>query len=96
MKKLIYLFVMVMLVSGCATYSFIKYDTTVYKPTNPQDIQIFSFEPPREHIKIGEINYYIASFSAKKTTSIIKKSVAEMGGDAIVVKGCIGLVIKYK
>lgn len=88
MRKLIHLLVLVMVVSGCATFSSQMYSQKEnYFPTNPENIQIFKFPPPTPHKAIGEVEARGAP--ASKWNSLyrrLKEKAAAMGGDAIIVQ----------
>ena len=87
MKKLICLLVLVMLVSGCATFNSQMYPLKeTFAPTDPEKIQVFKNRPPIAHIPIGEVETRAAP--ASRTSSIynqFKKDAAKMGGDAVVI-----------
>lgn len=84
MKKLIYLLVMTMLLSGCASYSVNLYEnTTHYKPTNPKEVRVFHKIPQdRGFIELGEITVSgVDTWSWAENA--LKKKTAELGGDAV-------------
>ena len=88
MKKLICLLILVVLVSGCATFSSQKYPIKEsYVPTKPEDIAIFKFFPPVAYKPIGEVEARGAP--ASKWDSLhrrLKEEAAKIGGDAIVIQ----------
>ncbi len=88
MKKLIYLFVIAMLVSGCAYFSSQRYPIKEnYAPTNPDKVAIFKFPPPTPYQTIGEVEAKAAPASNWDSLHRrLKEEAAKMGGDAIIVQ----------
>lgn len=88
MKKTVCLLVLVMLVSGCATFSSRKYPVKEsYPPTNPVNIEIFKFFPPVPYKPIGEVEAKAAPASNWDSLyNRLKEEASIMGGDAIVVQ----------
>ena len=88
MKKIICLFVLTVVMCGCATFSSQKYPIKEsYPPTNPEDIAIFKFFPPVAYKPIGEVE--TKASPASKWSSLhrkLKEEAAKMGGDAIVIQ----------
>lgn len=88
MKKPIYLFIVVMLASGCAYFSSQMYPIKEnYTPTNPDKVAIFRFPPSTPYQAIGEIE--VKAAPASNWNSLhrrLKEEAAKMGGDAIIIQ----------
>lgn len=87
MVKFIVLLVLVILLSGCASFGVARYNDQVnYPPTNPNLVKIFNSEPPQPFEKIGELTCNAAP--ASSFNSINKRfqmEAAKMGADAVIV-----------
>lgn len=92
MKKLIYLFILTILVSGCAMtdfyakrqLSFINYSKNTYPP-NKADYQIdlfFQDKPQKPYEVIGEIMGYV--IHDKNLRPILETKARQVGGDAVI------------
>lgn len=88
-----------MVVSGCATVKSVQYEpSSIYPPTDPQDIRVFSVRPPREYIEIGEVSVEAPVYDIMDTIEQLRDKVAEMGGEAVIlrVNEEKGIVIRFK
>lgn len=87
-----------MIVGGCTTINTVKYADKPYPPTNPEDIKVYSFVPPHLYIKIGEISVEAPVVNPSLTIDRLKRKVAKMGGDAVILRlqEMKGIVIKFK
>jgi len=87
-----------MVTSGCATVNSKKYDKVVYSPTNPEDIKVFTFSPPRKYIEIGEINLQNPTYDIIQIIKESRDKVSKMGGEAVILKlqQEKGIVIRFK
>ena len=92
------------LLCGCAmnkaTVKTVTYDDKIsYTKTSPENIKIFKDFPPRDFIKIGEIDVVTESYSEKEKLlrlgvgetresleGKMREQAAGMGGDAIVIQ----------
>lgn len=74
-------------VIGCATTALVtRYPTASYPPTNPGEVQLYSFNfPSVKYAVIGEISYddYGDESDVQKA---MRAGAAKIGGDAVVVQ----------
>jgi len=80
MRKLIYLFVMVMFVSGCATGEANRYYLKEKLPAkNIKEVEVLREAPPRPYIVIADFQ------ASQVTVKHMQKRAAEIGADAVIV-----------
>ena len=96
-KKITYILFFLVVLSGCATVSSVKYAKEVYPPTNPEDIKVFSVRPPREYIEIGEVRVEAPIHDIVQTIDQVREKIAKMGGEAVILrlKETKGIVIRF-
>lgn len=71
----------------------IMFDTEIYKPTHPKDIQVYSsrLDIPNKYSEIGTIK-----FQGEPIMETIKQSAASKGADAVIRDANNFILIKYK
>ena len=97
--KIIFILFLCLGLAGCATVKTVQYEpSSVYAPTNPQDVRVFSVRPPREYIEIGEVSVEAPVYDIMDTIEQLRDKVAEMGGEAVIlrVNEEKGIVIRFK
>lgn len=92
MKKNISIFFplfLVIILSSCTSIDEKRYSGQRYTPTNPAQVEILTEFPTRPHIEIGEIKGTgsVAYHSASGVNEDIREAAANMGADAIVLRG---------
>jgi hypothetical protein len=86
MKKLIYLFIIAILVNGCATASVTRYPSLYYPPTDPKNVAVYTNFPPAQYETIGKIEGSGAPAATWDSVAMeMRKKAAEIGGDAVVI-----------
>ncbi|MDP8252914.1 MAG: hypothetical protein P9X27_00730 [Candidatus Kaelpia aquatica] len=107
MKKVFYLFLVLLMLQGCAAYKSVHYGQDYSSPTDVDDIEIFSFSPGGSYIQLGEVTVFgVTPTNRAHMLERLKDMAAEMGGDAIIIeeretptympKPIQGLVIKWQ
>ncbi|MFA5271719.1 MAG: hypothetical protein WC412_05195 [Candidatus Omnitrophota bacterium] len=86
--KSIFISLVVMLLSGCASFMAENVDNKiVYPPNNPESVKIFNEEPNKPYIVIGEITAEGETLSRSDTMEQrLKDKAALMGADAVIFK----------
>ncbi|MDP8216875.1 MAG: hypothetical protein P9L98_06155 [Candidatus Kaelpia imicola] len=89
MKEVFYLFLVLLMLQGCAAYKSIHYGQDYSPPTDVDDIEIFSFSPEGSYIQLGEVTVFgVTPTNRAHMLKRLKDMAAEMGGDAIIIKEC--------
>ena len=99
MIQKIILWLLCLLLCGCATVSTVQYNTKdVFAPTNPEDIKVFNnVRPPREYIEIGEVKVETPVYDIVQTIEEVRDRIAKMGGEAVILRPneAKGIVIRF-
>lgn len=99
MVRKILLWLLCLLICGCATVSTVQYDTKeAYPPTNPEDIKVFNnVRPPRAYIEIGEVKAEPPIYDIVATIEELRNKIAKMGGEAVILRPHEqkGIVIRF-
>ena len=87
MKKIIAIFLAVLLLSGCMTFepptTISMYGKDMYYPPKPLAVvQIYHNKPPGRYIEMGEVTVE-GAYSLKSARNVLRQNAAALGGDAV-------------
>ena len=84
MKKY-FIILLCLIITGCASFKGVKYGGVNYPPTDPTNIKVFSYAPPGEYVRIGEVSGKGAPLANRDNmVEKLKEKAGAMGGDAII------------
>ena len=76
-----------LMITGCASFKGVKYGGVNHPPTDPTSIKVFSYAPPGEYVRIGEVSAKGAPLSNRDNmVEKLKEQAGGMGGDAIILE----------
>lgn len=82
-----HLTVLILLCTGCATASVIRYPNAFYGPTNPAEVGVYYNFPPMQYQVVGEIAYNGApAASWGGAGKLLQQEASKIGGDAVVIQ----------